>query len=130
MHYTALYRKYRPRLFADLVGQQHVAVTLKNALLHDRVVHAYLFCGPRGTGKTSAAHILARAVNCLQPQQGEPCGQCEACRRILAGQSLDIIEIDAASNRGIDKMRDLRDGVNIPPPKNDIRFISSTRCIC
>lgn len=115
MHYTALYRKYRPRTFRDLVGQQHVAATLLNALRQQRVVHAYLFCGPRGTGKTSAAHIFARAVNCLAPQDGEPCGQCEACKRILAGQSLDIIEIDAASNRGINEMRDLRDGVKYTP---------------
>jgi len=115
MHYTALYRKYRPRSFCDLVGQQHIAATLRNALCQERVVHAYLFCGPRGTGKTSTAHIMARAVNCLDPKDGEPCGQCEACNRILAGQSLDIIEIDAASNRGIDKMRDLRDGVKYTP---------------
>ncbi|MEA4934329.1 MAG: DNA polymerase III subunit gamma/tau, partial [Lawsonibacter sp.] len=116
MHYTALYRKYRPRFFGDLVGQQHIATTLRNALCQDRVVHAYLFCGPRGTGKTSTAHIMARAVNCLCPREdGEPCGHCEACDRILGGQSLDIIEIDAASNRGIDKMRDLRDGVKYTP---------------
>lgn len=83
-----------------------MAATLLNALRQQRVVHAYLFCGPRGTGKTSAAHIFARAVNCLNPQDGEPCGQCEACKRILAGQSLDIVEIDAASNRGINEMRD------------------------
>lgn len=115
MEYTALYRKYRPRRFAGLVGQEHVAKTLLNALKQDRIAHAYLFCGPRGTGKTSAAQILSRAVNCLEPEGQEPCGQCEACRRILAGNSLDILEIDAASNRGIDEMRDLRERVKYTP---------------
>ena len=115
MDYTALYRKYRPRRFADLVGQEHVARTLLNAVSRQMTAHAYLSCGPRGTGKTSAAQIMSRALNCEQPQAGEPCGECEACRRILAGNSLDILEIDAASNRGIDEMRDLRERVKYAP---------------
>ena len=115
MDYTALYRKYRPRKFSQLVGQEHIAQTLLNAIKQEKVAHAYLFCGPRGTGKTSAAQIMSRAVNCLEPQDSEPCGSCEACRRILAGNSLDILEIDAASNRGIDEMRDLRERVKYAP---------------
>ena len=115
MDYTALYRKYRPRRFQDLVGQEHIARTLLNAVKNDKIAHAYLFCGPRGTGKTSAAQIMSRAVNCLEPVGNEPCGSCEACRRILAGNSLDILEIDAASNRGIDEMRELRERVKYTP---------------
>ena len=115
MDYTALYRKYRPRKFSRLVGQEHIAQTLLNAIKQGKVAHAYLFCGPRGTGKTSAAQIMSRAVNCLEPVDNEPCGKCEACRRILAGNSLDILEIDAASNRGIDEMRDLRERVKYAP---------------
>ncbi|MDD4572080.1 MAG: DNA polymerase III subunit gamma/tau, partial [Clostridia bacterium] len=115
MEYTALYRKYRPRVFNALAGQEHIATTLLNGLKQERVAHAYLFCGPRGTGKTSAALILARAVNCLNSVNGEPCGECESCKRILLGNSLDILEIDAASNRGIDEMRDLRERVKYTP---------------
>lgn len=115
MDYTALYRKYRPRRFGDLVGQEHIAKTLLNAAAQGKIAHAYLFCGPRGTGKTSAAQIMSRAVNCLQPVNNEPCCKCEACKRILAGGSLDILEIDAASNRGIDEMRELRERVKYTP---------------
>lgn len=115
MEYTALYRKYRPARMADLVGQSHVAETLLRALQTDRVAHAYIFTGPRGTGKTSAALILGRAVNCEHPIGGEPCGECAACRRIARGASLDVLEIDAASNRGINEMRDLRDGIKYLP---------------
>lgn len=115
MDYTALYRKYRPRRFQDLVGQEHIARTLLNAAAQGKIAHAYLFCGPRGTGKTSAAQIMSRAVNCLDPVDNEPCGKCEACKRILAGNSLDILEIDAASNRGIDEMRELRERVKYTP---------------
>lgn len=115
MEYTALYRKYRPRKLGDLVGQEHVARTMLNAINDKRVAHAYLFSGPRGTGKTSAALIMSRAVNCLDSQNGEPCGLCEACKRSLANSSMDILEIDAASNRGINEMRDLRDGVKYVP---------------
>ena len=121
MEYTALYRKYRPRTFGALAGQEHIATTLLNGLKQERVAHAYLFCGPRGTGKTSAALILARAVNCLQSEQGEPCGVCESCKRILAGNSLDILEIDAASNRGIDEMRDLRERVKYTPAQENYK---------
>ena len=116
MTYTALYRRFRPRLFADLVGQEHISRTLAAAIRQGSFVHAYLFCGPRGTGKTSTARIMARAVNCLSPTQaGEPCDECEACRRNAQGEALDILEIDAASNRGIDEIRDLRERVKYAP---------------
>ena len=121
MSYTALYRKFRPGDFGELVGQAHISKTLQHALETGRIVHAYLFCGPRGTGKTSTAKILAQAVNCLDLRDGEPCGECEACKRIKEGQSLDIMEIDAASNRGIDEIRDLRERVRYAPAQEKFK---------
>ncbi|WP_338818655.1 hypothetical protein MTCOM_00310 [Moorella thermoacetica] len=113
--YQALYRQWRPRTFAEVVGQEHITRTLRNALRTGRLVHAYLFCGPRGTGKTSTAKILARAINCLAPREGEPCNECANCRRILAGNSLDVLEMDAASNRGIDEIRNLIEKIPLGP---------------
>ncbi|RCW50723.1 MULTISPECIES: DNA polymerase III subunit gamma/tau [unclassified Halanaerobium] len=116
MSFLSLYRKYRPTKFKDLIGQDHVVKTLKNAIKNDRVAHAYLFAGPRGTGKTSTAKVFARALNCAQPAEDfEPCGECNSCQRIEKGNSLDVIEIDAASNRGIDEIRDLREKVKFYP---------------
>jgi len=112
--YTALYRKLRPVSFADIVGQEHIVKTLKNQIAHNRVTHAYLFTGTRGTGKTSCARVFARAVNCENHQSGEACGLCQSCVDIASGASLDVIEIDAASNNGVDNIRDLREEVRYP----------------
>ena len=112
---VALYRRHRSSRFSDLIGQPHVAITLLNELRSGRLAHAYLFAGIRGTGKTSTARILARAVNCLAPDHGEPCNTCDACREINGGAAVDVLEIDAASNRGIDDIRELRDKVNYLP---------------
>lgn len=119
MSYRALYRVFRPQTFSEVRGQDHISTTLKNAILTDRLAHAYLFCGPRGTGKTSSAKILAKAVNCLDLQNGEPCNQCENCKAINAESFMDVIEIDAASNRGIDEIRDLRDKVRFAPSQGN-----------
>ncbi len=113
--YRAFYRKYRPSTFTDVVGQEHITKTLENAVKTGKTSHAYLFTGSRGTGKTSCAKILAKAVNCLNPQNGNPCNECEICKGIDSGAILDIIEIDAASNNGVDDIRDLREEANFTP---------------
>jgi DNA polymerase-3 subunit gamma/tau len=109
------YRKWRPRRFDDVAGQEHITRTLANAVAAGRIAHAYLFCGPRGTGKTSTARILAKAANCRHPEAGEPCGACLNCREMAEGRALDLVEMDAASNRGIDEIRSLRDKVGYSP---------------
>ena len=111
MAYQALYRQWRPVDFSSMVSQEAIVATLRNQITTGRIAHAYLFCGSRGTGKTSTAKIMARAVNCEHPVNGDPCGQCDSCRRLLADESLDVMEIDAASNNGVDEMRDLRETV-------------------
>ncbi len=113
----SLYRTYRPQTFAHLVGQNHVSQTISNALKLDRVNHAYLFTGPRGTGKTSTARLLAKAINCPEVKESEPCNACDICQEISEGRLIDIIEIDAASNRGIDEIRDLREKINFAPTR-------------
>lgn len=115
MAYTALYREWRPRTFNDVVGQEHITTTLKNQVLNNRIAHAYLFCGTRGTGKTSTAKVFAKALNCLNLIDGEPCNQCEMCRKINEGLAIDVTELDAASNNGVDKIRDIIDDVKYPP---------------
>ena len=115
MAYTALYREWRPRTFNDVVGQEHITTTLKNQILNNRIAHAYLFCGTRGTGKTSTAKVFAKALNCLDVKDGEPCNECEMCRKINEGLAIDVTELDAASNNGVDKIRDIIDDVKYPP---------------
>src|SRR6202044_1980166 len=115
MSYQVIARKWRPLTFAEVVGQQHITRTLQNAIRDGRVAHAYIFSGARGVGKTTTARILAKALNCANGPTSEPCNQCDACREIAAGNSLDVLEIDAASNRGIDQVRELRDMVRYAP---------------
>ena len=112
------YRKWRPGSFSDLAGQEHVGNTLRQAVMQGRVSHSYLFCGTRGSGKTTTARVLAKAVNCLNPQQGDPCDQCHICVSINEGRNLDIIELDAASNRGVEEIREIRDKVHFQPAQN------------
>lgn len=119
--YQVLYRKYRPKCFADVYGQEHVTSTLKNEIKNSRVSHAYLFTGSRGTGKTTCAKILAKAVNCLHSVDGEPCNECEVCKGLENGSIYDVVEIDAASNNGVDNIRDLREDANYTPTKGKYR---------
>ena len=121
MGYTALYRKFRPLNFGEMVGQEHITRTLKNQIIANRVGHAYLFNGGRGTGKTSAAKILARAINCLNPKDGEPCNECEICKGAISGSLTDIVEMDAASNNSVEDIRSIREEVNFLPTKAKYR---------
>lgn len=115
MSYVALYRKFRPNNFADVKGQEHIVTTLKNQIMSDRLGHAYLFCGTRGTGKTTVAKLLAKAVNCEHPVDGNPCGECNCCKSIAAGANMSVVEIDAASNNGVENVREIIDEVAFPP---------------
>lgn len=121
MSYTALYRKFRPQEFGDVKGQDAVVTTLKNQIESDRIGHAYLFCGTRGTGKTSIAKIFAKAVNCEHPKEGSPCGLCDSCRAVAAGTSLNVIEIDAASNNGVESIRQIREEVSYRPTEGKFK---------
>lgn len=121
MGYTALYRKFRPQTFEEMVGQEHITRTLRNQIMANRVGHAYLFNGGRGTGKTTSAKVLARAINCLNPKDGEPCNECEICKAALNGSLTDIVEMDAASNNSVEDIRSIREEVNFLPTKAKYR---------
>src|SRR5574344_1707812 len=121
MSYTALYRKFRPDNYHDVKGQEHITTTLSNQIKSGRIGHAYLFCGTRGTGKTTIAKIFAKAVNCEQPVDGSPCGECSMCRAIAAGTSMNVVEIDAASNNGVDNIREIREEVAYSPTEGRFR---------
>ena len=115
MSYTALYRKFRPDIFEDVKGQDHIVTTLRNQIRADRIGHAYLFTGTRGTGKTTIAKLFAKSVNCEDPRDGSPCGRCRSCQTIASGASVNVIEIDAASNNGVDNIREIVDEVSYSP---------------
>ena len=121
MSYKALYREWRPKNFEDIMGQEHITITLKNEIINKRTSHAYLFCGTRGTGKTSTAKVFAKALNCLKPKNGEPCNECEMCLKINDGLAIDVVELDAASNNGVDKIREIIEDVKYPPQEANFK---------
>ncbi len=121
MSYTALYRKLRPKSFKDVIGQQHIVRTIQNQITTNRVSHAYLFCGTRGTGKTSTAKIFAKAINCMSPEEGGPCNKCISCEAINSSRTMNVIEIDAASNNGVDNIREIREEVKYPPTEGNYK---------
>jgi DNA polymerase-3 subunit gamma/tau len=123
-----LYRKYRPQNFSDVIGQEHIVKTLTNAISSGMISHAYLFDGPRGTGKTTIARLLSKAINCQNPKGSEPCNKCSSCLEITNGQSMDLIEIDAASHRGIDDIRELRDGIKFAPSRLKYKVFIIDEC--
>lgn len=125
---VALYRKYRPQSFSEVLGQEHIVRTLVNSLKAGSTAHAYLFSGPRGSGKTTVARLLAKALNCQKPRQGEPCNTCDSCLEITAGKSLDVVEIDAASHTGVDEVRELIGGVKMPPIKSRYKIFIIDEC--
>ena len=126
MAYTAMYRKFRPDTFSEVKGQDDIVRTLKNQILSERVGHAYLFCGTRGTSKTSVAKIFARAINCLNPKDGNPCNECAVCKNILSGSSMNVAEIDAASNNSVDNIREIVDEVRYSPPSYVVFILATT----
>ena len=121
-HTVSLYRKWRPKIFDDIIGQEHITITLKNQIANNRIAHAYLLCGTRGTGKTTSAKVMAKAINCLNPTNGNPCNCCSNCKEIDKNTSLDVIELDAASNNGVDKIRDIIEEVKYPPKNSKYKI--------
>ncbi len=128
MSNLVLYRKYRPQTFSEVVGQEHIVQTLTNSIKGNNISHAYLFCGPRGSGKTTIARIFAKAINCQNPNGFEPCDKCSSCLEIVQAKSMDLIEIDAASHRGIDDVRELREGIKFAPVKSKYKIFIIDEC--
>ena len=128
--YQTLYRKYRPSNFDEVIGQDIIIRTIKNEIKNNKLNHAYIFSGPRGTGKTSTAKIIAKTINCENPENLTPCNKCVNCTLINNRQSIDIIEIDAASNNGVDEIRELRNNVNLVPSSGKYKYILSMKFIC